>query len=233
MKRQSLFLFLSVCAHTGLLLTLSVSMQVSTDSSSNRDNGKPFSLVNIAVQEEAVPPLSLSAPRPAAPPNPALPPVPGTPDTALAEQYLEQEEEPAQESEETENSTGDAAEPSGQAAGFAEGPAVSPGNSGMSPGNAALTADYARRNYTYIQRRIRDRLVYPSPARRAGIQGVAEIAFTIHENGRVSAVTVQKSSGSAVLDDAAVDAVLAAAPFPRPPAPARRAIPVSFRLTNR
>jgi protein TonB len=223
-------MILSVCAHAGLLLTLSVSMRTSADSPSSRDSGKPFSLVNIAVQEEVAPPLSLSPPRPSAPSDPPDPPIPDNP-AVLAEQYLEQEE--LEEPEETEGSAGDAAEQSEQAVGFAEGPAASSRNGETSAGNAALAADYARRNYTYIQRRIRDRLVYPSPARRAGIQGVAEITFTIHENGRVSAVTVQKSSGSAVLDDAAVEAVLAAAPFPRPPAPARLAIPVSFRLTNR
>jgi protein TonB len=87
-----------------------------------------------------------------------------------------------------------------------------------------------RRNYNYLQRRIRDKLVYPAPARRAGIQGVAEVTFTIHEDGKVSDVTIRKSSGHAVLDDAAIQTIIAAAPFPKPPAPARIAIPISFRL---
>ncbi|MDR0452661.1 MAG: TonB family protein, partial [Treponema sp.] len=108
------------------------------------------------------------------------------------------------------------------------GPAAGP--PGRNAEAAALTAEYVKRNYNYIQRRIRDRLVYPPPARRAGIQGVTEVSFTIHEDGRVSAVTVRAGSGHEVLDEAAVAVIFAAAPFPAPPAAARIAIPISFRL---
>ena len=94
----------------------------------------------------------------------------------------------------------------------------------------ALTTAYVKRNYEYIQRRIRDKLVFPPQARRAGIQGNAEISFTIHEDGRVSDVTVSRSSGSELLDTAAVDASYAASPFRPPPAEARLAIPINFRL---
>lgn len=194
------------------------------------DAGTPFSLVNIAIQEEAA-----SAPpprqRPEAPPIPAAPAVPAAPDSVLAEQYLEQEER----ADEDENAAEIAeAAVSAERAEFAEASGAVPGNADAASDavakNAALTAEYARRNYTYIQRRIRDRLVYPAPARRAGIQGVTQIAFTIHEDGQVSAVTIQQSSGHAVLDNAAIETVFAAAPFPRPPAPARLAIPLSFKL---
>jgi protein TonB len=95
---------------------------------------------------------------------------------------------------------------------------------------ARQSAEYVKRNYNYLQRRIRDKLVYPAPARRAGIQGITEVTFTIHEDGKVSDVTIRKSSGHAVLDDAAIQTIIAAAPFPKPPAPARIAIPISFRL---
>jgi len=91
-------------------------------------------------------------------------------------------------------------------------------------------AEYARRNYSYIQRRIRDRLAYPPMARKAGIQGVTEVGFMIHEDGSVSGVTVRASSGHALLDAEAAAAVFAAAPFPKPPAPARIVIPIAFRL---
>jgi protein TonB len=95
---------------------------------------------------------------------------------------------------------------------------------------AGQSAEYIKRNYNYLQRRIRDKLVYPASARKAGIQGVSEVTFTIHEDGKVSDVTIRKSSGHEVLDDAAIKTIVAAAPFPRPPAPARIAIPISFRL---
>jgi len=94
----------------------------------------------------------------------------------------------------------------------------------------ARTAEYVRRNYSYIRRRIGDKLVYPPHARRAGIQGITELGFTIHEDGSISGVTVRVSSGNAILDEAAVAAVFAAAPFPKPHSPARIAIPISFKL---
>jgi protein TonB len=211
MKSRPLFLLISVCVHAGLFLTLSIPMLRETKPAAGET--KAFSLVNIAVLEEAAP----------LPPEPAQSPPPVS-DTLLAEQYLELEEEPPEEPE----TTAGTAEDTPEAAAVPTGSAVS--QAPTPTGNAALTADYARRNYTYIQRRIRDRLVYPAPARRAGIQGTAELAFTIHEDGRVSAVTVQKSSGYPVLDEAAIETVLSAAPFPRPPAPASLAIPISFRL---
>lgn len=218
-KRFPLFLILSVCVHAGLLLTVSV--RTAVEQAAKTDPGKPFSLVNIAVREEPeaatpVPP----PPKRATLPDPAPPEIPVVSDTALAEHYLEQDES--------------AGEPENREAAAVSAehavPAAAPGNAATTAGNAALSADYARRNYNYIQRRIRDRLVYPAPARRAGIQGVTEIAFTIHEDGRVSTVTIQKSSGYTVLDEAAVETILAAVPFPRPPAPARLAIPISFKL---
>jgi len=95
---------------------------------------------------------------------------------------------------------------------------------------ASRTAEYVRRNYNYIQRRIGDKLVYPLKARKAGMQGITELGFTIHEDGSVSGVTVRASSGHAILDEAAVAAVFAAAPFPKPHSPARIAIPISFKL---
>jgi protein TonB len=101
---------------------------------------------------------------------------------------------------------------------------------GRTTANTAQSAEYIKRNYRYLQRRIRDKLVYPSQARKAGLQGVSEVSFTIHEDGRVSAVSLVKSSGHSILDEAALETIYAAAPFPRPPAPARIAIPIAFRL---
>jgi protein TonB len=220
MKSRSLFLLISGCAHAGLLLTLSIPIQTTKESAAKLETN-PFSLVNIAVIEEVAPPPAPPPtplpPEPAAPPNP--PPVS---DTTLAEHYLETEEDTVESTENTAGTSEDTAETSVSAS-----PAALPANTA---GNAALAADYARRNYTYIQRRIRDRLVYPSPARRAGIQGTTELAFTIHEDGHISAVTIQKSSGHPILDEAAIETIHAAAPFPRPPAPARLAIPIAFRL---
>jgi protein TonB len=104
-------------------------------------------------------------------------------------------------------------------------------NPGIAPEERrTLTAAYVTRNFDYIQRRIRDNLVYPPGARRTGAQGRAEAVFTIHADGGVSGVTIRISSGAEILDRALVDAIHASAPFPPPPVPARIAVPITFRL---
>jgi protein TonB len=101
---------------------------------------------------------------------------------------------------------------------------------GAAANHAALIAGYVQKNFNYIQRRIRDKLVYPPRAKRTGVQGSAEILFTIHLDGRVSGVSVAVSSGHDILDKAAIEALYAAAPFRPPPVQARIAVPITFRL---
>ena len=48
---------------------------------------------------------------------------------------------------------------------------------------------------------------YPSSARRAGHEGTVVLSFTVGANGRVSSVSVSKSSGHRSLDSAAVKAI--------------------------
>jgi TonB family protein len=92
-------------------------------------------------------------------------------------------------------------------------------------------AKYIKENYSYVQRRILQELVYPSQARRTGIQGVVEVIFTINANGSASDIGVRRSSGKDILDEEALRAVQSASPFRRPPEPVRIVIPVSFKLT--
>jgi protein TonB len=104
-------------------------------------------------------------------------------------------------------------------------------DTGKQQADAAEKNAYIKKNYGYIQRRIRDKLIYPSQARRAGMQGLAEVLFTIHLDGSVSGVSLYVSSGQAMLDQAALEAVYAAAPFkPPPPSVLKMVIPVSFKL---
>jgi protein TonB len=206
----------SVCLHGGFLLLFPA--DIAGPPAQSRRGEEVFSLVNIAVIE---PP----APEAAAPP-PAVPAARPVPAQTLAENYTD-EPEAAPEPAEAEPA---AVEPALNEAGGAESVVIAGDSPARAAGDAALTAVYARRNYGYIQRRIRDRLVYPAAARKAGVQGVTEVTFTIHGDGRVSAASVKKSSGYAILDEAAIEAVLNAAPFPSPPAQARISIPVAFRL---
>jgi protein TonB len=116
----------------------------------------------------------------------------------------------------------------GGSAGSAAGAA--PATTAAAEDSRARVADYVRRNYSYIQRRIRDSLVYPAQARRTSLQGTAELVFTVNKDGTVSGLGVRVSSGEDILDQAALEAVRTASPFRPPPAPARIVIPVAFKL---
>lgn len=98
-----------------------------------------------------------------------------------------------------------------------------------SPGNG-VNEEYVRKNYNYIRRRIVDCLIYPSQARRRGISGRSDVVFTINADGSISDLSIRATSGSEILDNAALEAVKKAAPFKAPPALARIAIPVVFNL---
>jgi protein TonB len=54
---------------------------------------------------------------------------------------------------------------------------------------------------------------YPEAARRQGIYGSLKLTVSIHANGRIEAVDIDRSSGSKILDAAAVRIVELAAPY--------------------
>jgi protein TonB len=54
---------------------------------------------------------------------------------------------------------------------------------------------------------------YPTEARRAGIYGDLRMLVSIRKDGTIKEVTILQSSGSTVLDDAAIRIVRMAAPF--------------------
>lgn len=57
--------------------------------------------------------------------------------------------------------------------------------------------------------------VYPTSARSQGIQGRVTVTFTVSAEGAVSRVSITKSSGASILDQATLDMVRRAAPFPK------------------
>ncbi len=89
---------------------------------------------------------------------------------------------------------------------------------------------YLREQYDYIRERVTSRLHYPAMARRQGWVGQVTVTFLVQPDGRVENLDVARSSGHHALDRQAVQAVLAAAPFPAPPAPAVITLPVTFTL---
>lgn len=73
---------------------------------------------------------------------------------------------------------------------------------------------------------------FPAAARSAGLQGKVRLALTVRGDGALLAVQLAASSGQPLLDEAALSAARAAAPFP--PAPAKmggaRSESYTFRL---
>jgi protein TonB len=93
-------------------------------------------------------------------------------------------------------------------------------------GNAAVS------NYPgQIASRLRRSLRYPREAQRQGIRGEVHVQFTVNAGGGVGGVSIARSSGSPVLDQAALQTVQRAAPFPAiPPAAGRNSWPFTVPL---
>ncbi|MCD8553572.1 TonB family protein [Seleniivibrio sp.] len=95
-------------------------------------------------------------------------------------------------------------------------------------GNAA--SNYMKINLDALRKSIYGKLIYPRQAKMMGLKGVTDLRFRILKNGSVEKITVYKSSGYTILDDAARDAVLDAAPLPVPTEEITIVLSVSFTL---
>lgn len=76
---------------------------------------------------------------------------------------------------------------------------------------------------------------YPFAAQRARIEGTADLRFRVDRRGHVLVVRIERSSGSAALDEEAVAVVGRAEPLPPPPAEIAGetievVVPMQFRL---
>ncbi|OAP43299.1 energy transducer TonB [Sinorhizobium glycinis] len=96
-------------------------------------------------------------------------------------------------------------------------------------GNAAVD------NYKgKVQGKLTRAMRYPAEAKRQGLRGVAQVSFTVTSDGGLAGVSLARSAGSPILDQAALDIVRRAAPFPAIPAEARRntwqfTVPIEFK----
>lgn len=63
---------------------------------------------------------------------------------------------------------------------------------------------------------------------RVGVQGTATVGFKIAANGTLAGVQILQSSGENAIDQAALDHLRRAAPFPAPPAGAQRKFQVEY-----
>ncbi|WP_375451781.1 TonB family protein [uncultured Devosia sp.] len=89
-------------------------------------------------------------------------------------------------------------------------------------GNAGLGGDAEVARYpSQVVAKLRRALRYPGGA--GGAAGEVHVQFTVSAGGQPSGMRIVKSSGNAVIDQAGVETVLRAAPFPPIPAGANRA----------
>lgn len=110
------------------------------------------------------------------------------------------------------------------------GQSASSGGGGKSSaaGNAAVS------NYPgKVAAKLRRALRYPAEAKRQKLRGVVQVSFVVSASGGVGSIRLAASSGSPVLDKAALEAVRRAAPFPAIPANAGRSswrfsVPLAF-----
>lgn len=72
--------------------------------------------------------------------------------------------------------------------------------------------------FTKIKQNIEQQWEYPEMALRYGLQGRLSLEFTIGGNGQLEYLRMTRSSGSQLLDEEALRAIKAAAPFPPIPA---------------
>ncbi len=79
-----------------------------------------------------------------------------------------------------------------------------------SPFDGSLLASFTAQ----IRKKIELNRSYPAWARKNNIEGIAVVRFTLAPNGSIEEITIEKSSGSNILDEAAKDAVLRGAPYP-------------------
>ncbi len=138
------------------------------------------------------------APKPRAEPKPAPAPAPRVED-------IPQSPQPPAQTPAQPNQASAAPQPS---TGGGSGAGQSDANS-----SAVAKASYARLLLTRLQRAI----VYPRRAQRRDIQGVVRVEVVLAASGALKTVRLVGTSGSDILDDAALELVRRVAPFPPVP----------------
>lgn len=83
------------------------------------------------------------------------------------------------------------------------------GGASQTTGNAAASAYRAK-----VAAQLKRKRFYPNAARRDRLTGSATVSFTLNASGRVTAARVVRSSGKRILDEAAIEMVRRASPYP-------------------
>ena len=71
--------------------------------------------------------------------------------------------------------------------------------------------------YDILRKRIQQNTLYPYHAKQKGMSGIAYISFVLARSGDVKQIVLLNSSGYSVLDEAAMNSVRKAEPFPQFP----------------
>lgn len=100
------------------------------------------------------------------------------------------------------------------------------------------TPDYLNKGdyFDMLRLKIENKKKYPASAQKRQIEGRVIVKFTVSPDGQVASAEIVESSRHSALDQAALNAVKNAAPFPRPPlklfdGPLKMKITIMFELT--
>jgi protein TonB len=86
---------------------------------------------------------------------------------------------------------------------------------------------------SFISQIIQNNITYPYIARKMGWEGKVLISFVLTKDGKISFLTVEKSSGYKILDENAIDTIKKVSKyFPLPPLDVKIKIPISYKLHN-
>ncbi|MGF6176552.1 energy transducer TonB family protein [Ensifer sp. 4252] len=137
----------------------------------------------------------------------------------------EPKKDPVKKKKVTRKKTGDKGEQAqSQVKGKADGSETA--NSNVASGNGKVAQADGNGSFENYKGKVRTKVMrkhrYPSQAKRQGITGTATVSFVVTADGGLSGLRLAGSSGSSVLDQAALETVRRAAPFPKIPADAGR-----------
>lgn len=97
--------------------------------------------------------------------------------------------------------------------------------------DTAYSFSTPREYFDMVQLRIEQFKEYPETAKAMHIEGRVKIRFSIDEQGQLLTVDIARKSRHRHLNQAAVEAIKKASPFPRPPAALFKRTPLTFNVT--
>lgn len=80
------------------------------------------------------------------------------------------------------------------------------GNQSESVESNAINNDKSKKEFSYtkVLKKVKSLVVYPIRAKRIGVQGIVKLSVTIDSLGKIVKTSIKKSSGSNILDGAAI-----------------------------